>query len=429
MENIVLEASAAKAIRNLDQKQFRETINQFGLAMDEAIRNKDKAKALAIIEEIRKLVIAQQQELLQIVAKNTTKREGLLNIADMISVVANKISLILSILVPYVGMASISDDEGFVKMMKGWLHIVIVYGITFLEYRISHMLRKKITSPQQLKDTVEIMMSKFLNYLDDVEKEIRKNGFKNIKAVDRSAFEATSVFDEIVTEATYFKETKDKYYNIAQFEDGKSKIAIVTGMMGSGKTTLANKLVAAKRCDHICLDMAQGYWMDIFMKHKKDKEPFPKDSNEWPCSPTGLKLFLEFIDRYLNDTYMAYNREVNYYYIKSGPTIEFWTMIVTEFIDFLKKKKLKNPIVVEGIQIVWAKAFWDDLSEMPVIIKETPALTALNRMAHRNAGESALAAIYAFYSLENVFYYTGAVRDINSLESYLTRHGAELELR
>lgn len=150
---------------------------------------------------------------------------------------------------------------------------------------------------------------------------------------------------------------KDKVFNIDDFIDGKTNVLLITGLSGSGKTTMANDIANEYNAKVISLDNFQGY---------SDFVKLGKDYND-----AGFKFVKEYMDNNpdIKDVVLS-NITIQDYESYFNPFF-FWLL------EKLKTDK-RNTYIVEGIHILLFNKF-EDIKGYPLICIETSKAKSMIR--------------------------------------------------
>lgn len=172
-----------------------------------------------------------------------------------------------------------------------------------------------------------------------------------------------SIHTPFATEGLLFK-SNDIYYNIEDFESGKSNLLFITGHSGGGKTTLAYELGEKYNAEVFQIDWACNY---------NDLGTHPSDNRY------GLA-------RYIKDKGILRLKDT----LKTNDDREKYAYIFTKLFDTIFEFTSKYPnrkFIVEGVQF-WNSSIWNDKriknSSQPFIILGTSALTSYIRKLKRD---------------------------------------------
>lgn len=146
--------------------------------------------------------------------------------------------------------------------------------------------------------------------------------------------------------------------NLDKFESGESNVLLITGFPGSGKTTLANKLVEKYDCEYYQLDYLLAY-----LNGEINKETAIEDDEP------GLVAFIEKYDLTTDDL----------------AQIDKWAVLYIKFlIDWCRQQKAKK-FIIEGYQIYLNyRPGNEHITSCPMIIKGTSSLMSAIRYAKRD---------------------------------------------
>ena len=157
----------------------------------------------------------------------------------------------------------------------------------------------------------------------------------------------------------------DLYYNIDKFENGNSNVLLVTGLSGSGKSTMGKQLSNKYKAEYIELDLldtASNFVIEKNINAIKSGEPIM-----YEFLMKNKKIFDKIIDKNVTDNEML---DIMEKYIR--------------YILFYAKKHKNKKFIIEGIQIFDCDALSDTLINYPIIIKGTSSITSFIRKAKRD---------------------------------------------
>lgn len=186
--------------------------------------------------------------------------------------------------------------------------------------------------------------------------------------------EETSINEDISDlEST---ESNDVYHNIELWESGKSNLLWITGLSGSGKSTISKEIAEEYNAEYIELDNLQrakmGNWDSTDCKVLDDYiESVGGLYNVFPYCNTLEKISWKDVVSKENKCHIEYGRFFEY------------------LIQYAKKHKNRR-FVVEGVQIAYnsTNAMIKKISEYPVIIKMNGPLKTEFRREKRSIGYS-----------------------------------------
>lgn len=209
----------------------------------------------------------------------------------------------------------------------------------------------------------------FFKYLLD-QKE-KTAGAKNINFgnIIRESMLSVGNSDDIdialLTEAVTY-DGKDMYYNFDKFESGENNTLLVTGLSGSGKSTIAKKLASKYNAEYIELDKL---------------DPNTGVTNKSLESVKANSNVHRFIYDFLESHPSIHNKLMN----------ENITNTDIAYIndDFLKycvgraKKESKKKFIIEGIQIYDYMSYYKKGFTCPIIIMGTSSIKSYVQAAQR----------------------------------------------
>lgn len=147
-------------------------------------------------------------------------------------------------------------------------------------------------------------------------------------------------------ETTLFNK-KDVHHKVEDFESGKTNILFITGLSGSGKSTMARQLVAKHNAVYIELDIIAEA---IDKDHWIDKSPASSNAQS---------------------IYLAFKKSSNYQQSKNDKVEQLY-----QFIQFVIQYALRNKsskFIVEGVQLADLEMS-DELIRYPLIVTGTSAI-------------------------------------------------------
>lgn len=143
------------------------------------------------------------------------------------------------------------------------------------------------------------------------------------------------------------------YIDIADFYDNKCNCLFITGIFGSGKTTLAKKMASANNAKIICLDDIEDYY----------------DRKRYDLFPYEFKEFLEL---------SKFDKNVYYYSIQ---------YLIREFCIYLMDKRKEDRFIIEGYQLITIIPTLFDYRKnrykIPIVLIEINPVLALFRKFKR----------------------------------------------
>lgn len=210
---------------------------------------------------------------------------------------------------------------------------------------------------------------------------------KSIREELKISFDITNINESVI----FSKD--DLYWNFENFESGKSNILLITGLSGSGKSTIAKQLSQKYKAEYVELD---ALW-DLH-----DKFNYHKNKNT---------IFYEYLkDKNLVDK--VKESEIN---------DEFYNKILVNFIEYCISKSKDRRIVIEGIQIY--EVYKEKARNYPLIIKGTSALKSfLQKSINR---EHWTYKEFLKYSKQDLSWLIRSDNDLNKLIKQITKPVSE----
>lgn len=186
----------------------------------------------------------------------------------------------------------------------------------------------------------------------------------------------------IAQEVNAVRSESDTYYNYEAFVSGERKVLFVTGLSGGGKTTLARDIASKYG--------AIAFPLDLFY-HMNNMEIF----NDEYAFDKAKKLFMQFANS-AGRNYMIRNDDGE---MVVKPQIVNSMTAVDLCYDFCKwilekESSLKTPVVVEGVQLHLYIKLHSLTFNNPLVIKQTPLLTAFIRATRRDYTRGVLSVIF-----------------------------------
>lgn len=157
------------------------------------------------------------------------------------------------------------------------------------------------------------------------------------------------------TDMNIFISENDIYVNFDKFTKGKSNLLFVTGVSGSGKSTIAKKLAKKYRATYVELDVLQ------FMGHRR---PFTQED----LHNRGADIVWEYInDRNLSTNFMVGHKN----------EIDYVAEQTRDFIRWVENRSGKY--VIEGIQVAWLIPSEPKWYNYPCVFKGTSMMSSWMR--------------------------------------------------
>lgn len=208
---------------------------------------------------------------------------------------------------------------------------------------------------------------------------------------------------DIAQEVGYLRTTEDIYYHYEEFTSGYRKVLFITGLSGGGKSTLSRKI--AQDVNGIAFPLDFFYHMEYFEETAGEpmKEPFFKLVLQFGIENGHVSTRADGT-HYFDTSYMKYGVE----------------SIAFEFIQWALKneRKLKQPVVIEGIQVSLFPQMHSLIYGNPLVIKNTSTFQSFVRAAKRDTNKPMLAAIFKRLGndgLEYIGWYKEMTKMINVL--------------
>lgn len=177
--------------------------------------------------------------------------------------------------------------------------------------------------------------------------KLTKNLYKN------EFYDATEMVDE-----SYLMSGKDIYVEFDKFESGENNVCLITGLAGSGKTTLAKQLASKYNATVVSLDNFSGI-------KKTGDELKEIDPVLYSYLSTRKSLWENLVNKKLKGNNLTYEGDKYLQYV----------------ISYCKKDK-KNKYIIEGVQIYWLMN-GGELNGCSLICVNTSALKSAIRRVKR----------------------------------------------
>lgn len=211
-----------------------------------------------------------------------------------------------------------------------------------------------IPDPGQLYDHAKSMPNKIIEVFNDI--ATKYNG-KSVKRKLNTLYNKN--VNDILESVSSLKsaEYNDVYHNIELWESGKSNLLWITGLSGSGKSTISKEIAEEYGAEYIELDNLQRAKMDNW--DTTDNEVL----DSYIKSVGGLYNVFP----YCNTLYTVTWKDI---VSKENKCHEEFSRFFEYLIQYAKKHKDRK-FVVEGVQIAYntTNAMIKKISEYPVIIK------------------------------------------------------------
>ena len=179
--------------------------------------------------------------------------------------------------------------------------------------------------------------------------------YDNVKKAAKLAERKKNPQDVVEIDENYIFSRKDNVYNFDKWDNGESNILIITGLSGSGKSTMAFALADEYDATVIQLDHLQCY------------ERFTAKNKNTP----GTELIKKFFKN---------NKELKKQDF-SSITFSSFKPVFDEFFPWLLKelgKDKKNRYIIEGIHIILFTKYFD-IKRYPLICINTPMYKSIVR--------------------------------------------------
>lgn len=211
-----------------------------------------------------------------------------------------------------------------------------------------------IPDPGQLYDHAKSMPNKIIEVFNDI--ATKYNG-KSVKRKLNTLYNKN--VNDILESVSSLKsaEYNDVYHNIELWESGKSNLLWITGLSGSGKSTISKEIAEEYGAEYIELDNLQRAKMDNW--DTTDNEVL----DSYIKSVGGLYNVFPYCNTLYTVTWKDIVSKENKCHEEFGRFFEY-------LIQYAKKHKDRK-FVVEGVQIAYntTNAMIKKISEYPVIIK------------------------------------------------------------
>lgn len=177
------------------------------------------------------------------------------------------------------------------------------------------------------------------------------------------AFYKWIAWEEIEDEGDYLEEAKreDALHNADKFKSGDINLCFITGLSGSGKSTMAKGLDA----EHYELD-------DLLV--------------QWNFSDENLKEYGDLIYSFFKGPGKKYREVAS----EEGQTDKYEEGIVRDFIKYAKSYAASHKnkkFIIEGVELIWFIQP-SELKDYAVFVKGTSANTSMHRSAWRDSSDA-----------------------------------------
>ena len=210
------------------------------------------------------------------------------------------------------------------------------------------------------------------NVLMDSEKLNLSTRMENILNWSNKMFDSmiTSTDDESIknlNESVLFS-SDDLYHNVDKFENGDSNVLLVTGLSGSGKSTIGKQLSNKYKAEYIELDL-----LDVASNFVTEKNI--------DAIKSGEPIMYEFLikNKKIFDKLMSKN-------VSDNEMLDIMEKYIKYVLSYARNHKDKK-FIIEGIQIFDCDALSDTLVNYPIVIKGTSSVTSFIRKVKRDKWE------------------------------------------
>lgn len=274
--------------------------------------------------------------------------------------------------VGYVSVEKKSDGRKWIQSVEvevGYRNIGLMYqliniacrrfGAKFISINKINKSLKKICEDYGFKVYDQNKYTYFMTtneeLVKDLKSTLKENSFDNI-------MNYTSLNENILFS------NDDLYYNIDKFENGDSNVLLVTGLSGSGKSTIGKQLSNKYKAEYIELDL-----LDIASNFVTEKNINAIKSGE-PIMYEFLMKNKIIFDKLINKD------------VSDDEMLDIMEKYIRYILLYAKNHKNKK-FVIDGIQIFDCDALSDTLVKYPIIIKGTSSITSFIRKVKRDKWE------------------------------------------
>lgn len=275
-------------------------------------------------------------------------------------------------MVGYVSIEKKSDGRKWIQSVEvevGYRNIGLMYqliniacrrfGAKFISINKINKSLKKICEDYGFKVYDQNKYTYFMTtneeLVKDLKSTLKENSFDNI-------MNYTSLNENILFS------NDDLYYNIDKFENGDSNVLLVTGLSGSGKSTIGKQLSNKYKAEYIELDL-----LDIASNFVTEKNINAIKSGE-PIMYEFLMKNKIIFDKLINKD------------VSDDEMLDIMEKYIRYILLYAKNHKNKK-FVIDGIQIFDCDALSDTLVKYPIIIKGTSSITSFIRKVKRDKWE------------------------------------------
>lgn len=275
-------------------------------------------------------------------------------------------------MVGYVSIEKKSDGRKWIQSVEvevGYRNIGLMYqliniacrrfGAKFISINKINKSLKKICEDYGFKVYDQNKYTYFMTtneeLVKDLKSTLKENSFDNI-------MNYTSLNENILFS------NDDLYYNIDKFENGDSNVLLVTGLSGSGKSTIGKQLSNKYKAEYIELDL-----LDIASNFVTEKNINAIKSGE-PIMYEFLMKNKIIFDKLINKD------------VSDDEMLDIMEKYIRYILLYAKNHKNKK-FVIDGIQIFDCDALSDTLVNYPIIIKGTSSIASFIRKVKRDKWE------------------------------------------
>lgn len=247
----------------------------------------------------------------------------------------------------------------------------------------------------------------------DIEKNadfVRESYIRDELSAIQECIYATAMADTI--NESYIKNEPDIYYNKDKFDNGEINLCFITGLSGSGKSTMGGKMEKDNKA-------VTHYQIDDVMAN-------------YNFSDNNLKEYGNLIYSYFNGPGKKYRfksvEEFDKNLEKYKECKDFFTPFIQSFIDYSMKyadSHKDERIIIDGIQIYFYKQL-SKLEKYAVYIKGTSAAISAIRSAKRDSKisnskvKNALEFLSTVGSIGRIKYFIADEKELSKFRKYFS---------
>ena len=278
----------------------------------------------------------------------------------------------------YINSGSISKDELIAEAVQEQIDSAVHNGFDYEAFD-EYMLIAKGTEVDSTNNTYypSVMAAVVANKLNNGSYDVYIHpvnhpedptyiGTIAVQVIQHSFYDAFykwTNWEVIEDEGEYIEEAKreDALYNKDKFESGEINLCFITGLSGSGKSTMARGLNA----EHYELD-------DLLVQYNFSDE--------------NLKEYGDLISSFFKGPGKKYRTVTS----EDGQTDKYEEGIVRDFIKYAKSyaaSHKNNKFIIEGVELIWF-INPSELKDYAVFVKGTSVNTSMHRSAWRDSSDA-----------------------------------------